>query len=155
MDISRKALQTAKENAELNNVDINFIEADILDIKSEIEHPKSEIIISNPPYVTTHDKSQMHTNVIDFEPHAALFVPEDDPLIFYKAIADFAAIHLNPGGLLFFEINENYAEQIVELLRNKLFKNIELRKDIGGRDRMVKADRWFIWLGDFADLKYF
>ena len=81
----------------------------------------------------------MHSNVTDFEPHSALFVPEDDPLLFYKAIADFATTNLVANGLLFFEINESYGKEVVELLANKGFKNIELRKDISGRDRMVKA----------------
>jgi release factor glutamine methyltransferase len=139
IDISTDALRTAQENAELNKVEIKFIEADILNLKSEIEHPKFEIIISNPPYVTLHDKTQMHTNVTDFEPHTALFVPENDSLIFYKAIADFAVSHLVQNGLLFFEINESYSDEIVELLIQKGFKNIELKKDMSGRDRMVKA----------------
>ena len=139
VDISVEALKTAKENAKLNDVEIDFIEADILNLKSEIEHSKFEIIISNPPYVTLQDKTKMHTNVIDFEPHTALFVPENDPLVFYKAIADFAVNNLAPNGLLFFEINESYGEQIVELLHDKGFKNIALRKDMSGRDRMVKA----------------
>lgn len=139
IDISINALQTAKQNAELNEVDINFIQVDILNINPEIEIPKSEIIISNPPYVTLHDKTQMHTNVTDFEPHTALFVPENDPLIFYKAIADFAMNNLAPNGLLFFEINENLGKETVEMLESKEFKDIELRKDMSGRDRMVKA----------------
>jgi len=140
IDISLEALQTAKENAELNNANVDFIQADIL---NPIHHSPLtthySLIVSNPPYVTLADKKLMHTNVTDFEPHNALFVPEDDPLIFYKAIADFAATHLEKGGLLFFEINENYGKQIVELLSSKLFINIELRKDISGKDRMVKA----------------
>jgi release factor glutamine methyltransferase len=139
IDISVEALSTAKENAMLNDVEIEFIEADILNFKSEIEHSKFEIIISNPPYVTLHDKTKMHTNVTDFEPHTALFVPEDDPLVFYKAIADFAVNNLQPNGLLFFEINESYGEQIVELLNDKGFKNIELRKDMSGKSRMIKT----------------
>jgi release factor glutamine methyltransferase len=81
----------------------------------------------------------MHTNVTDFEPHTALFVPEDDPLIFYKAIADFALKNLEPGGMLFFEINESYGEQIVELLNSKTFKNTELRKDLNGKNRIIKS----------------
>ena len=139
IDISADALQTAISNAKLNEVDIEFIEADILNLKSEIEIPKSEIIISNPPYVTLHDKTQMHNNVTDFEPHTALFVPENDPLIFYKAIADYASAHLTQDGLLFFEINESYGKETVELLVDKGFKNIELRKDMSGRDRMISA----------------
>ena len=139
IDISTQALAIAKQNAELNRVDINFIEADILNLKSEI--PKSDIIISNPPYVTLEDKKQMHTNVNDFEPHTALFVPQDDPLIFYKAIADFALKNLSENGKLFFEINESLGNETVELLKGKGFKNIDLRKDMSGRDRMVMGTR--------------
>ena len=139
IDISPEALKTAKENADLNNVDVNFIQDDILNMKSEIENSKFNIIISNPPYVTLDDKKQMHTNVTDFEPHTALFVPQEDPLIFYKAIAGFASTHLEKGGLLFFEINEGCGKQIVELLNTKQFTNIELRKDMSGKDRMIKA----------------
>ena len=144
IDISAEALKTAKDNALLNSVEIEFIEADILNLKSEIEIPitigtKFEIIISNPPYVTLHDKTQMHTNVTDFEPHTALFVPENDPLKFYKAIADFAVAQLSSNGLLFFEINEAYGKEVVEMLDVKSFQDIELRKDMSGRDRMLKA----------------
>ena len=144
MDISGEALQTAKQNVELNQVDVDFVNADILNYKSEIVNRKFEIIISNPPYVTLHDKTQMHTNVTAFEPHTALFVPEDDPLVFYKAIADFAVLNLSPGGLLFFEINENYGNEVVEILNDKSFKNIELRKDMSGRDRMIKSELGFV-----------
>ena len=139
IDISTEALETANENAKLNQVDINFIKADILNLNPEIEIPKSEIIISNPPYVTLYDKTKMHTNVTNFEPHTALFVPERDPLIFYKAIAKFAKTNLSPNGLLFLEINELYGNEIVLLLAGEGIKNIELRKDMSGRNRMVKA----------------
>lgn len=139
IDISDAALNTAKQNAELNYVNINFIHADILNLKSELGNSKFEIIVSNPPYVTLEDKKQMHLNVTDFEPHNALFVPEDDPLIFYKEIADFAAKHLEKGGLLFFEINESYSEEMIGLLNSRAFINIELRKDMSGKFRMMKA----------------
>lgn len=140
IDISPEALQIAKENAAMNNVDVNFIQDDILNPTSHsLLTTHYSLVVSNPPYVTLEDKNLMHTNVTNFEPHTALFVPEEDPLIFYKAIADFASSHLENGGLLFFEINENYGKQIVELLNNKQFINIELRKDISGKDRMVKA----------------
>ena len=142
VDISPDALKTAKQNAGLNNVDVIFINDDILNIKSKIENSKFEIIISNPPYVTLHDKTQMHTNVTDFEPHTALFVPENDPLIFYKAIANFAAKNLTSDGLLFFEINESLGNETIELLKDKGFKNIELRKDMSGRNRMIRATRF-------------
>ena len=141
IDISAEALATAKENAGLNKVEIDFIEADILNLKSDIENPKFEIIISNPPYVTELDKQLMHNNVTDFEPHTALFVPDDDPLLFYKAIADFAFKQLTENGLLFLEINESLGMETVELLKNKGFINIELRKDMSGKDRIVKATR--------------
>jgi release factor glutamine methyltransferase len=139
MDISPGALLTAKQNAALNNVDVNFIEADILNPEADL--PKYEIIISNPPYVTLEDKKLMHTNVTDFEPHTALFVPEDDPLIFYRAIAGFAMNNLVDGGLLYFEINENLGNETVDLLKSKGFKNVELRKDMSDRDRMIKAEK--------------
>ncbi len=141
IDISAEALKTAKENAEVNDVVVDFIQANILNIKYEIDNSIFDVIVSNPPYVTVYDKKQMHANVTDFEPHNALFVPEDDPLIFYRVIADFASDSLKKDGLLFFEINENYGEQIVDLLNSKSFKNIELRKDISGRDRMIKASK--------------
>jgi len=139
MDVSVDALNTAKENAALNEVKVNFIEADILNFKPEIDIPKSEIIVSNPPYVTLEDKKLMHRNVTDFEPHTALFVPENDPLIFYKAIADFALSNLENGGLLFFEINESLGKETAQLLIDKGFKDVEIKKDLSDRDRMVKA----------------
>ena len=139
IDISDSALNTAKENAEINDVDVNFIQADILNLKSEIGSSKFDIIVSNPPYVTLEDKEQMHLNVTVFEPHNALFVPENDPLIFYKAIADLAANCLKKDGLLFFEINESYGEEMIGLLENRSFINVELRKDMSGKSRMMKA----------------
>ncbi|MEO6850523.1 MAG: peptide chain release factor N(5)-glutamine methyltransferase [Mucilaginibacter sp.] len=143
IDISTEALKTAKVNAALNEVNITFIEIDILSLPDYSPLTTNySLIISNPPYVTPTDKKQMDINVTDFEPHNALFVPENDPLIFYNAIADFASTHLEQGGLLFFEINENYGEQIVELLDHKQFKDIELRKDMSGRDRMIMA-AWY------------
>jgi release factor glutamine methyltransferase len=145
IDISTGALETAKGNADLNQVDVNFIHADILAHESISLNEKLDIIVSNPPYVTETDKRQMHTNVTDFEPHSALFVPEEDPLLFYNAIADFAVKNLKPDGLLFFEINESYGKETIELLDNKHFNNIELRKDMSGRDRMIKA----IWPGTY------
>ncbi len=138
IDISPEALQTAKINAELNDVDIDFIEADILN-HSNLATQNLQLIVSNPPYVTPEDRAKMHLNVVGFEPHTALFVPQEDPLLFYKAITNFAVANLTPGSLLFLEINESYGQKTVELLNSKGFKNIELRKDMSGRDRMIKA----------------
>lgn len=136
MDVSVDALNTAKENATLNEVKINFIEADILNYQSDNHY---SVIVSNPPYVTLEDKKLMRRNVTDFEPHTALFVPEDDPLIFYKAIAEFASHNLEDGGLLFFEINESLGKETAQLLMDKGFKDVEIKKDLSDRDRMVKA----------------
>ncbi|WPU91943.1 peptide chain release factor N(5)-glutamine methyltransferase [Mucilaginibacter sabulilitoris] len=144
IDISESALQTAKANAELNEVDVNFINVDILDPQLKTQNSKLSIyniIVSNPPYVTLDDKKQMHSNVTDFEPHTALFVPEHDPLVFYKAITDFALLNLVPGGLLFFEINENFGNETMEMLNTRGFRDVMVRKDMSGRDRMIKAQR--------------
>ena len=138
MDVSVDALNTAKENAALNEVKVNFIEADILNYQSNNHY---SVIVSNPPYVTLEDKKLMHRNVTDFEPHTALFVPENDPLIFYRAIADFALSNLENGGLLFFEINESLGKETAQLLIDKGFKDVEIRKDLSDRDRMVKATK--------------
>ncbi|TWR31107.1 peptide chain release factor N(5)-glutamine methyltransferase [Mucilaginibacter pallidiroseus] len=140
IDISSEALNTAKKNAVINEAEVNFIEADILQIQPGLAPDDLDIIISNPPYVTMDDKAKMHINVNDFEPHTALFVPEHDPLIFYKAIADYAVNKLVDGGLLYFEINESYGQQTVDMLNDKKFINIELRRDMSGRDRMIKAE---------------
>lgn len=137
MDISADALQTARGNAKLNGAEVNFMEANILSAKPDAA--KYDIIVSNPPYVTSHDKRQMHTNVTDFEPHTALFVPDEDPLLFYKAIADYALLSLKKPGMLFFEINESYGAETVAMLMEKGYKDIQLKKDMSGRDRMVKA----------------
>jgi len=142
IDISGDALSVATENARLNEVSVDFMQADILNFtNSQIPDLKSQIslIVSNPPYVTETDKKQMHTNVTDFEPHTALFVPQDDPLIFYKAIADFALQRLTNGGYLFFEINEQFGAETAKMLTNKGFKNVLLRQDMPGRDRMIRA----------------
>lgn len=138
MDISPEALQTAKINAQLNEVEIDFIEADILN-HSQLTTQNFQLIVSNPPYVTPDDKEEMHLNVVGFEPHTALFVPQNDPLLFYKAIAHFALTNLTPGGFLFLEINESYGQETAELLNSKGFRNIEIKKDMSGRDRMIKA----------------
>lgn len=136
LDISAEAIVVAKENAEQIGVEINFIEADILTFKSE---QKFDIIVSNPPYIRDLEKSDMHNNVLAHEPHLALFVRDDNPLVFYKAIADFAKTNLKPNGKLFFEINEYLGEETIAVLADKGFIDIELRQDMQGKDRMVSA----------------
>lgn len=137
IDISSEALKTAKTNAELNNVDIHFIEKDIL--KTTILPESYDVIVSNPPYVRELEKEQMQQNVLDYEPNLALFVKDNNPLLFYDKIADLAKNHLTKNGSLYFEINQYLGKETIELLSVKGFKNIELKKDIFGVDRMIKA----------------
>jgi release factor glutamine methyltransferase len=139
VDISEKALEVAKRNAKQNEVSINFMQLDILDRERWQELPETDVIISNPPYVCDSEKQMMQPNVLDYEPHLALFVSNDDPLLFYNAIADFALQKLKPNGSLYFEINENFVLQTKTLLEIKGFTNCEIRKDMQGKDRMIKA----------------
>ncbi|APG64176.1 protein-(glutamine-N5) methyltransferase, release factor-specific [Tenacibaculum todarodis] len=138
IDVSKEALKTAEENATLNSVGISFIETNIL---SANDLPESyDIIVSNPPYVRELEKVEIKNNVLENEPHLALFVEDDNPLIFYDKIADLAKLHLSENGLLFFEINQYLGNETIEMLAKKGFKNIELKKDFSGNDRMIKAN---------------
>ncbi|WBX72433.1 peptide chain release factor N(5)-glutamine methyltransferase [Tenacibaculum retecalamus] len=146
IDVSSDALITAKENAKLNSVKIDFFEADILKainleeiLKQGQNDVKLDIIISNPPYVRELEKVEIKSNVLENEPHLALFVDDNNPLIFYDKIADLAKLHLSKNGLLFFEINQYLGKETVKMLEDKGFKNIELKKDFSGNDRMIKA----------------
>jgi len=139
-DISTEALMVAKENALINQVNINFHYADILKPTLPLQKEKYDIIVSNPPYITTSEQLSMRKNVIDYEPHIALFVPDTDSLVFYRAIADIAINQLKQGGNLYFEINATFGNETIDLLALKGFKNIILRKDINGRERMIKAE---------------
>ncbi|MCK0147741.1 peptide chain release factor N(5)-glutamine methyltransferase [Arenibacter sp. F26102] len=137
MDISKKAIQMAERNAKENNVDIEFVEADILsNMNFEGEF---DIIVSNPPYVRELEKVEMKNNVLDHEPGSALFVSDKDPLIFYKKIVQFAEGHLKKKGVLYFEINQYLGEETKELLGNGKFSEIEIRKDMFGNARMLKG----------------
>jgi release factor glutamine methyltransferase len=141
IDVSEKALATAKKNAENNNVIINFILKDILDIVnlSAVEglEQQFDIIVSNPPYVRDLEKTEIKKNVLDNEPHLALFVDDNDALLFYRKIAVLAKKNLTENGRLYFEINQYLATETVELLEKMDFKNIKLRKDIYGNNRMI------------------
>jgi methylase of polypeptide subunit release factors len=106
---------------------------------SELFKDKYDIIVSNPPYVRMSEKEKMMPNVLNFEPHTALFVEDDDPLLYYKIIADFARIKLEMGGLLFFEINEAFEAEVIELLNDKGFRNVQSRHDINGKPRLARA----------------
>lgn len=136
IDNSIEALEIAKSNAILNSVKINFVLSDVFNFS---ETKKYDLIVSNPPYVLESEKKLMDKNVLDYEPHNALFVSDNDPLVYYKEIAKIATNNLNKNGLLFFEINEKYSKQIIELLSNLNFVDIELKKDINGRNRIIKS----------------
>ena len=137
-DISEDALEVARRNAERNGVKVIFVKRDML--LEPVSDEKFDIIVSNPPYVTEVEKTEMQENVLNFEPHLALFVPDDNALVFYEKIADFALTNLNKDGKLFFEINRAKGADIAHLLEEKGFTNIELRKDISGNERMVMAE---------------
>ncbi|WP_461790876.1 peptide chain release factor N(5)-glutamine methyltransferase [Pedobacter sp.] len=141
IDISTAALTTAKQNALLNEVPVVFIEDDILDSKIEAKMLNLDVIVSNPPYIKEAEKSSMHENVLANEPHTALFVANDRPLIFYEAIADFGNKHLKSGGKLFFEINAELGKETVKMLHYKGFEDIVLKLDMQGKDRMVSAKK--------------
>jgi release factor glutamine methyltransferase len=138
IDISEKALATAKENADLNEVAVAFIQRNILET-NDLEQ-QFDIIVSNPPYVRNLEKAEIKSNVLANEPHLALFVEDNDALIFYRKIAELATKNLSLEGKLFFEINQYLGKETVELLEKMHFKNIELRKDIYGNDRMISCN---------------
>jgi len=139
-DISPEALEVAKKNALANEVKINFFECDILSEKLNSEMLFSTIV-SNPPYVRNSEKLQMAENVLNYEPHLALFVEDDNPLIFYRTIAQFAKKHLQIGGALYVEINEAFGDAVKELFVNEGFAEVVIRQDIHGKNRMIKAKK--------------
>ena len=134
LEVSADALIVAEKNAVLNNVIINFINQDILTYSGDENY---DLIVSNPPYIKEDERADMHQNVLDHEPHLALFVATERPLLFYEAIADFAIKHLRQEGNLFFEINEYLGKETITMLENKGFNKIILKKDMQGKDRMI------------------
>jgi release factor glutamine methyltransferase len=139
LDISGEALEVAKQNAELNKVKIKFIQQDILNCQLSIVNDQLSMIVSNPPYIVPSEKRDMLPNVLDYEPHQALFVPEEQPLLFYERIADIGLTHLKDGGELYFETGSRFGKEVTGMLREKGYQDVELFRDISGRERMVKA----------------
>lgn len=137
IDVSAKALKIATQNADQNEVNVNFIKTDIL--LAEDLPQRYDIIVSNPPYVRELEKHEIKQNVLDNEPHLALFVADDDALLFYRKIASLAKVNLLPEGKLYFEINQYLGQQTVEMLQFVGFSNVKLRQDIYGNDRMICA----------------
>ena len=144
-DISAEALEVARENARRNNVHVSFEQVDVLNI-SLTSHPSPltseyDLIISNPPYICNKERASMETNVLEHDPHTALFVPDDDPLLFYRAIAQYGQTALKDGGWLYFEINPLYAQDICDMLCAMRYCRIEIKEDQYGKQRMIKAQR--------------
>jgi release factor glutamine methyltransferase len=137
MDISEQALKIAHENAEMHQVKIQFLKQDVL-ILNELPE-KFDIIVSNPPYVRELEKNEMHANVLDFEPKLALFVSDDDPLVFYRKIAALAFQNLNPNGRLYFEINQYLGDETVQVIQSAGFNNVKLIPDFLGQNRFIFA----------------
>jgi release factor glutamine methyltransferase len=140
-DVSEEALNIARQNAAKNDSKVLFLNQDIFDTTNIEESAKWDVIVSNPPYVLLEESALMEKNVTEFEPHLALFVPNHDPLVFYRVIAHFAAIHLKPHGSLYFEINEKQSEQTAELMESLGFTEILTRKDLQGKARMIRGRR--------------
>lgn len=140
VDISNKTLETAKINSLQNSMEIKFYERDILKWVN-YDWENYDIIVSNPPYVCEFEKAKMDENVLGYEPEDALFVPDSDPLIFYRHIAEFAEKHLVNKGKLFFEINERLGDEMYKLLLSCGFKNVELKKDLNGKNRMIYCQK--------------
>ena len=138
IDISKEAIDVAKENTKNNKVEIDFMLQDILQAETL---SKVDLIVSNPPYILNSEKEKMEANVLDFEPDLSLFISDNDPLLFYKKIGVLAEKSLNCGGKLYFEINEKYGAEILEMLSKIGFVDIALKKDINDKDRMVKATK--------------
>ena len=141
-DISGDALKIANQNTELNKVKVKFEIVDILNAEFYTGHDsKWDLIVSNPPYVPKSEQSEIQPNVLDHEPHIALFVPDADPLVFYRKIMEFALKHFKVGGYLFFETHRDWAKDIVKVLEDNSFTSVQLRKDLSGNDRMIKAQK--------------
>jgi release factor glutamine methyltransferase len=143
MDVSEDANELAQTNAHRNGLSVEFQTADALDINSEFwkNLDSVDVIVSNPPYITHEEIEQMNSNVLDYEPHLALFVPNDSPIIFYDCIARIATEKLSNKGFLFFELNPDFADQVIEMLKNIGFQNIEVNIDLQGKNRMLKAQK--------------
>ncbi len=141
IDISDAAIELASENAENNKLNIAFAELNILDQRQWNLLGQFDIIVSNPPYVTNAEKNRMDNNVLNYEPHQALFVADNDALVFYKEIFHFSENHLRQNGKIYFEINEEKGNEIVELAKSKNFVNVKLHKDINGKNRFVSGSK--------------
>lgn len=140
-DVSEGALRIARTNALRNEAEVSFFQEDILHPKFLPRLPQWDVWVSNPPYICECEQTGMERNVLEYEPHTALFVPDADPLLFYRTIAHLGSVHLRPGGFLYFEINRAYAEETCRMLEDAGYENMEVRKDFRGNDRMIRCCR--------------
>lgn len=140
-DLSAAALETAQRNSSELGARVTLLKSDLLAESSISDIPESNIIVSNPPYVTTSEKEAMHRNVLDHEPREALFVPDDDPLVYYRAIAGVAEERLLPGGTLWLEVNENLAGETAALFAPAIYRQVRVLRDIRGKHRFIKAEK--------------
>jgi len=141
MDQKAEIIDLARENALKHKLHVEFIVLDLLDNTKWSKLHHIDIIVSNPPYVTYQEKENLHARIMNYEPHDALFVSDENPLLFYEKITELAGEKLKEGGMLYFEINEKYGKDIEMLLKNKGFKNVDIRKDIHDKDRMIKCSK--------------
>lgn len=142
LDVSSEALKVAQKNATDLKAEVQFLQRNILEIDA-LAMQTWDIMVSNPPYIRPSEQAEMRHNVLDFEPHLALFIEENDPLLFYRKIAVLGTTHLNKNGALYFEINESFGKDVVSLLQDLGYTDVELKKDLQDKDRMTKA----IWMG--------
>lgn len=138
-DVSEEALKIAQENAHQTGLKVSFKRKDILQTEIREDTNRFDIIVSNPPYICAHEADEMEANVLDYEPLQALFVPNDDPLLFYRTIARIARKKIEEGGVVYFEINRNYTTEMIDMMSVEGFDKIEVRKDQFGNDRMLRA----------------
>ena len=141
-DLSEEALTVARENAKRTDVHVSFEQVDALHLTSDILHQTSgvyDLIVSNPPYICNKERAKMEANVLEHEPHTALFVSDDDPLLFYRAIAQYGQTALKDGGWLYFEMNPIYADALVDMLSGMSYRDIEIKEDAYGKQRMIRA----------------
>ncbi|GAA4327297.1 peptide chain release factor N(5)-glutamine methyltransferase [Flaviaesturariibacter amylovorans] len=140
-DVSDEALNVARRNGSTLDIRVDFQGVDFLSDAQQTLLPSVDVLVSNPPYIPLKDRSSMHGNVVQWEPHTALFVPDNDPLLFYAAIARFCNRRLHTGGVVYLEIHEELGAAVTELFRHAGYANVELRKDLQGKDRMVRVSR--------------
>jgi release factor glutamine methyltransferase len=137
-DVSEEALNVARRNGSSLDIRVDFQGIDFLDVSQQKQLPTVDIIVSNPPYIPLCNKEQMHSNVVEYEPHTALFVPDNDPLVFYRALAQFGKHRLHENGSLYIEIHEDLGKDVINLFKQEGYTKVELRKDMQGKERMIK-----------------